>query len=294
MKKIQIKLPITAGNEEDLSRYIKKHHPSETSYKIVSRNVDARGAAWGKTPYYVYDVLLGSENILPLDSLVASNKLKKEAPLIIGAGPAGLFCALYLVDHGVPVTLLERGSKASQRMLKISQFWRKGIIDVDDNVCFGEGGAGLFSDGKLITRVKSPYVKYVMQRLVEFGAPKEVEFVADPHVGSNKIRQILTRLTSYLEEKGCHLHFNTRVEEFLLQGNVIEGVRTQKGQTFYSPHVILAVGHSAENMYKELEAKKVLMTAKDFAIGIRIEHPRKVIDALQYGKQATSLCSLLG
>lgn len=174
-------------------------------------------------------------------------------------------------------------------MKSIARFWRYGEFDPENNVCFGEGGAGLFSDGKLITRIKSPHVSYVMKRMVDFGAPPETAYVSNPHLGSNKIRLLINKISDSLMAQGCEIHYNTKVTELLYEGNPekVVGVKTSDGQTLYSSHVVLATGHSAEDVYRHLSSKNVAMTPKDFAVGVRVEHPRRLIDQLQYGRFAT-------
>jgi uncharacterized FAD-dependent dehydrogenase len=168
-------------------------------------------------------------------------------------------------------------------MLAISKFWRHGEFDLDTNVCYGEGGAGLFSDGKLITRIKSPHVQYVMNRLVDFGAPPETAYVSNPHLGSNKIRALINKISEFLLSGGSEILYHTRVIALLYEDKKVVGVKTSDGKTYLSDQVILATGHSAHEMYEHLQENKVAMAQKDFAVGVRIEHPRKTIDFLQYG-----------
>jgi hypothetical protein len=171
-------------------------------------------------------------------------------------------------------------------MLHIAKFWRYGVFSTENNVCYGEGGAGLFSDGKLITRIKSPFVQYVMNRFVDFGAPKETAYISNPHLGSNKIRGLINKMSEYLISKGCVVRYNTRVDRLITDSQKIIGVELSNGEKLYSSSVVLATGHSASEMYHHLEDLKVDMKQKDFAVGVRIEHPRELIDSIQYGKFA--------
>ncbi|OFZ70236.1 MAG: hypothetical protein A2451_02480, partial [Bdellovibrionales bacterium RIFOXYC2_FULL_39_8] len=202
------------------------------------------------------------------------------------AGPAGLFCALHLLEHGIKSIVVDRGDRAALRMNYIAKFWKHGQLDANTNVCFGEGGAGLFSDGKLVTRIKSPHIQYVMKKMAQFGAPAEIEFLANPHLGSNRMRAIITKLTNYLIEKGCLFRFNTQVINILHSNHSISGVELKNGEKLFSPQVVLATGHSARDTYTMLYEQQVEMAAKDFAVGVRIEHPRALIDKLQYGRFA--------
>ena len=190
------------------------------------------------------------------------------------------------MEYGVPSIILERGAPANQRMKHISKHWRYGEFDAENNVCFGEGGAGLFSDGKLITRVKSPYIKYVMNKLVEFGAPEEVAYVSNPHLGSNKIRTLISKITDCLRENKHEIRYNARVSSLIYETNKVVGVKLDSGEELLSDHVILAAGHSAHEIYEHLEQNQVAMKQKDFAVGVRIEHSRRDMDRMQFGDYA--------
>jgi uncharacterized protein len=281
-KKIEIKLNL----QEDLDKFIKDNHPVVKAYRILSKSLDARGAPRGKPPVFQYslEVIEEGESFIEHKEEFTQKKSPKKPPIFIGAGPTGLFGALRLTEYGVRSIIIERGAKANKRMLDISKFWRKGIINPESNVCFGEGGAGLFSDGKLITRIKSPFVKYVMQKFVDFGAPADTAYTSNPHLGSNKIRNIIIAISAHLKEKGCEFRYNTRVDNLIYEDSKVIGVELSDGEKIYSDHVVMAMGHSAHDMYHELFNNNVAMSAKDFAVGVRIEHPRRVIDSIQYGE----------
>ena len=274
--------------DQDLEFYLSKNHPGYEDYRIHSKALDARGANRGKKPVYNYKVEIIFQGDVFAQYHESFNDLGElnNKPIIIGAGPAGLFCALRLSEYGISSIIIERGDSAHNRMKHIAQFWRYGKFDPENNVCYGEGGAGLFSDGKLITRIKSPYVGYVMNRLVDFGAPPETAYTSNPHLGSNKIRGLISKITSYLTAKGCEIHYNCRVDELIFSddGNKVEGVKTSDGKTLYSNNVVLATGHSAKEVYGHLKDNSVAMKAKDFAVGVRVEHPRNVIDLIQHGQ----------
>lgn len=281
-KKYQFQLPF----DIDLDAHIKKSYPEIREYRTISKSLDARGAPRGKRPvfHYIIDALTTSEDRYSEAETFKRFLPLKQKPIIIGAGPGGLFCAVRLAEHGIPSIVLERGDEANKRMLHIAKFWRYGELDPETNVCYGEGGAGLFSDGKLITRIKSNLVSYVMEKFVDFGAPPETAYVSNPHLGSNKIRGIITHISNWLRKEGCELRYNTRVEEILTEGNKAIGVKLNNGETLYSNHIVLATGHSAQELYQHLNDINVAMKAKDFAVGVRVEHPRRLIDALQHGK----------
>jgi uncharacterized FAD-dependent dehydrogenase len=288
-----LKVGLDQSLEEQLAWMMPEHGP----FRILRQSVDARAR---HAPHFVYSVEVAEsgESLQTPDYPV--ERLKPSAgnswgpkPLIIGSGPAGLFAALRLVERGIPCILFERGSAAEKRIVGINKFWRYGELDPRNNVCFGEGGAGLYSDGKLITRVKSPYIPYVLHRLVKFGAPEEIQFLSNPHVGSDKIRRVIPKMRKFLLENGCEIHFDTKVTEFLTtpdkvagRPHKITGVRTEKGQTFSSDHIILATGHSAEDTLNQILLQGIFTEEKDFAMGLRVEHPQALINKIQYKHHA--------
>lgn len=281
-KKYQFELPF----DQDLDKYVKKTFPEIREYRTISRSLDARGAPRGRKPIYLYileALTSASDQYATAEEFKALGPLKNK-PIIIGAGPGGLFCAVRLAEYGIPSVIIERGDDASKRMLRIAKFWRYGELDPETNVCYGAGGAGLFSDGKLITRIKSPLVSYVMRKFVDFGAPPETAYESNPHLGSNKIRTIITKISDWLKLHGCDIRYNTKVTEIITYDGKAIGVKLSSGESLFSEHVVLATGHSAEDLYKHLEDIKVAMKPKDFAVGVRVEHSRRYIDSLQHGK----------
>ncbi len=280
-KKYQFQLPF----DVDLDDHVKLTYPEIREYRTISKSLDARGAPRGKKPIYHYtlEALTSREDRYASASTFPKHKNLKTRPIIIGAGPGGLFCGVRLAEYGIPSLIIERGDDASKRMLHIAKFWRYGQLDPETNVCYGEGGAGLFSDGKLITRIKSDLVSYVMEKFVDFGAPPETAYVSNPHLGSNKIRTIINKISDWLRSKGTEIRYNTRVEKILTDGERATGVLLSTGEILYSDHIVLATGHSAVDLYHHLEEIKVAMKPKDFAVGVRVEHPRRYIDSLQHG-----------
>ncbi len=276
---------------KDLKTILLKKYPELKDYRILKKSIDART---GHKPYWVYsiEIFFDGEEI-PNDDIVIPKILNtnnlKEKPIIIGAGPAGLFCAIRLLERGIPCILIERGSPAEKRIMAINKYWRYGDLDEDDNVCFGEGGAGLYSDGKLITRIKSPHIPYVMDRFVQFGAPEEIKYLSNPHIGSDKIRRLIPQIRKYLIEMGCEIHFNTRVTSLNVSKNSdgmnkITGLTTSKNKEFNSNSVILATGHSETDLVKEMANQGISVEGKSFAMGFRIEHPQSLINNIQYGE----------
>jgi uncharacterized FAD-dependent dehydrogenase len=278
---------------QDLDSYVKSSFPSLLDYRLLSKSLDARNAPRGKKPIYNYkiEIIKQGESFSKEEEVFEVIDWKEQMPIIVGAGPAGLFSALRFAQYNIPCIIIERGEVATKRMLHISKYWRRGEFNPESNVCYGEGGAGLFSDGKLITRVKSPYVKYVMNQFVRFGAPAEVGYISNPHLGSNKIRTIITKISDYLIERGFKFYYNTRVDEVLFEKGKAVGVLLNNGEKLFSSNIILGTGHSAKEMYIHLDKENVSMKQKDIAVGVRIEHKRELIDSVQHGRFAGDLDS---
>lgn len=203
--------------------------------------------------------------------------------LIIGCGPAGLFAALRCLERGLKPILLERGKDASARRFDLAPILREGRVLPESNYCFGEGGAGTFSDGKLYTRAtKRGPVAQVYEILVAHGAPARVLTDAHPHIGSNLLPNVVKSMRESIRQSGGEVHFETKVSDFIIEHQQIRGVVTAAGESFRADQVILATGHSARDIYALLAEKKILLEKKAFAVGVRIEHPQEMIDAAQY------------
>ncbi len=221
----------------------------------------------------------------------------KKSVIIVGSGPAGLFGALTLLEHGVKPVIIERGSETSQRKQDIAKISTKGDVNPDSNYCFGEGGAGTFSDGKLYTRSnKRGNINRALLIFNHFGADKKILTDAHPHIGTNRLPQVINNMRAKIIELGGEFHFDTKMTDLILDGNKVKGVSTENTKTgeksdFYADAVLLATGHSASDIY-EIIAKKApsALEAKTFAVGVRVEHPRILIDAIQYhGKLDSNL-----
>lgn len=208
-------------------------------------------------------------------------------PIIVGTGPAGLFCGYMLARQGYRPILLERGPEAQLRLADVERFWREGVLNPDSNVQFGEGGAGTFSDGKLNTLVKDSFGRNreVLQILVQAGAPEPILYEAKPHIGTDILITVVTNLRRQIMEWGGEVRFQTKVTDLLLNNNKVTGVRTEDGSCIESPVVILAIGHSARDTFAMLADRQIPMEAKAFAVGLRMEHPRELIDQIQYGME---------
>lgn len=207
-------------------------------------------------------------------------------PVVIGAGPAGLLAALQLAEYGYRPLLLERGKPVAQRVADVQRFWQTGSFDPASNVQFGEGGAGTFSDGKLTTRVNDPVMAEILQLFVDAGAPENILWEHKPHVGTDKLRAMVTGLSRRICALGGSIRYQAQVSDLLLANGRVEGVVLANGERIAAGAVVLACGHSARDTYAMLARRGVGITAKPFAIGVRIEHPQELIDRAQYGSFA--------
>ena len=212
----------------------------------------------------------------------------QERPLVIGFGPCGLFAALLLAQMGFRPIILERGRDVRQRTQDTWALWRKNTLTPESNVQFGEGGAGLFSDGKLYSQIKDPkfYGRKVMQEFVQAGAPADILFVSKPHIGTFRLTGVVATMRARIIELGGEVRFDSKVTDLLLEQGQIEGVMLASGETFRSRHVVLAPGHSARDVFRMLHSRAVYLAAKPFSIGFRIEHPQSLIDKSRLGKYA--------
>ena len=207
-------------------------------------------------------------------------------PVVIGAGPAGLLAAVQLAEYGYKPLLLERGKPVAQRVTDVDRFWRTGAFNEASNVQFGEGGAGTFSDGKLTTRVNDPVMAEILQLFVAAGAPENILWEHKPHVGTDKLRAMVTGLSKRICALGGCIRYEAHVKDLLVQGNTVQGVVLAAGEHIAAGAVVLACGHSARDTYAMLAQKGIGIVSKPFAIGVRIEHPQELIDKAQYGSFA--------
>lgn len=205
--------------------------------------------------------------------------------VIAGFGPCGMFCALALAEQGYKPIVLERGEEIEKRVASVNSFWSGGKLNTESNVQFGEGGAGTFSDGKLTTRINDPLCGYVMERLVEFGAPKEILTKAKPHIGTDKLRDVVKALRERVISLGGEVHFSTALDNIELFDGRIKSV-SFKGQTVETAALVLAVGHSARDTFEMLLSKGIFIESKPFSVGARIEHTQESVDRSLYGKLA--------
>ncbi len=251
----------------------------------VKRSLDARGR-----PRYVMTLQVHfTDDPLP----EAVYRTTFEAPpvgkpgqvVIVGTGPAGLFAALRFADAGIGCIVLDRGAAMEERHKRARTLRAERVLDPECNLCYGEGGAGTYSDGKLYTRKKSPRVRDVYERLVAFGADPEILVDAHPHVGTNRIIGIVERIRHHLIDRGIDIRFDTRMDDLIVESGRVVGLATSKGE-LRADAVIMATGHSARDTYAMLDRHGVTLVPKPFAVGARVEHPQSLIDTIQFGRSA--------
>jgi uncharacterized protein len=209
--------------------------------------------------------------------------LPQQPVIIIGAGPAGLFAALQCLFDGIKPIIIERGKNVQDRRRDLAALNKTGEVNNDSNYCFGEGGAGTYSDGKLYTRsTKRGDVRKVLELFVQYGAHENILYEAHPHIGTNKLPQIIAAMRNAIIEHGGEIHFNEKLVDFVVENNTIKEAITATGKTFTGKAFILATGHSAKDVFELLQRKQILIEAKPFALGVRVEHPQHIIDEAQY------------
>lgn len=301
----QIKLPIP-HTKEALEQKIRKalHLKQEQAftYEIIRQSVDARKKSEKKFVYSVNISIPGESKILRkvVDKNVMSAKAQeyhfpsggeselKERPVIVGSGPAGLFCAYMLASHGYRPIVLERGADVRERLKTVEDFWKTGRLNTQSNVQFGEGGAGTFSDGKLNTLVKDPdgRGREALRIFTECGAPEEILYQQKPHLGTDVLVDIVACMRKKIEAWGGEFRFWNQVTDLKIQSDSVTGVVINEEQELAAQVLVLAIGHSARDTFEMLYSRQIAMRQKSFAVGVRIEHPQKMINLALYGEES--------
>lgn len=287
MKQLNLTLPPEiAYDDEALKNYILTKvaavNQSDFSLRKVKRSIDARGK---KIKIHLQAEIYLNESPPPLLDYQLDYPNVTNAPqvVIVGAGPGGLFAALRLVELGYKPIVLERGKDVQTRRRDLASINKDHLVNAESNYCFGEGGAGTYSDGKLYTRSKKRgSVRRILEILVAHGAVDDILVDTHPHIGTNKLPRIVANLRESVIQAGGEIHFDTKVTDFILKNGEMKGVITQNGDKIEGLGVILATGHSARDIFIKLHEQKVYLEAKPFALGVRIEHPQQLIDQIQY------------
>ncbi|MDZ4757159.1 MAG: NAD(P)/FAD-dependent oxidoreductase [Bacteroidota bacterium] len=257
-----------------------------TEYIIRKKSIDARKR--DILIRIVADVYINETYIHENPFKLNPQPLQKgKETIIIGAGPAGLFAAIRLLELGIKPIIIERGKNVRERRRDLAKITRNNIINPESNYCFGEGGAGTYSDGKLYTRSgKRGSIERILNIFHLFGADANILYEAHPHIGTNKLPQIITALREYIQEHGGELRFDSKLTDIIIKNNAIESITINNTETIPAKSVILATGHSARDIFELLHQKNIYIEAKPFALGVRIEHPQHIIDSIQYHGQS--------
>ncbi len=298
----QIKVPVNTKEAEvfEIARArLKKTRAFSLSkeFYIYKKSIDARKKDDIKLVYSVCALVepLGklSEKflannqlkILPSDNVdfVLKGDLPEKKPLIVGFGPAGMFCAIALARAGLKPVIIERGADVDTRVEAVNKFYKSKALDINTNIQFGAGGAGTFSDGKLTTGINDPKCAFVLKALVEFGAPEDILYSAKPHIGTDILRKVVKNIARYIEALGGEIHYNTKLESFS------NGVAITNNGEFEYSSLVLAIGHSARDTYNYLINSGVAIEPKPFSVGVRVEHLQSDINHAMYGDLANTL-----
>lgn len=297
---------ILIGLDEDIealklktSKKLSMSEKTLKNFKILKESIDARKKNDIK---FNYSVLVECDNEAKIVSKLKDNDVRFEEdkyidkfcfgtkklqhrPVIVGMGPAGMFAGLLMAKNGYRPIIIERGQCVEERTKTVDVFWEKGILDINSNVQFGEGGAGTFSDGKLTTRVKDKRCDYVLEELVKAGAPREISYMGKPHVGTDILKEVVKNIREEIKRLGGEVLFNSKVENLIIEDKKLKGIIVN-GNEMPCESLILAIGHSSRDTYEMLYRNGISMTTKAFAIGVRIEHSQRMLDENQYGKYA--------
>lgn len=286
---------------ETLIKYVcKKYHiiyEDILDCHIIKKSIDARDK---NNIHYLYNIALNLKNEkkyskldeykefkLPNINISSNNSLK---PIIIGAGPSGLFAALTFIKNGIKPIIIEQGKKVEDRKKDVDLFIKTGKLNINSNIQFGEGGAGTFSDGKLTSGITNPLCNIVLQDFHKFGAPKQILYLSKPHIGTDNLIKIISNIRSYIIENGGQFLFNSKLTDLHIKNNKIQSityVNDNKEYNISASNLILAIGHSSRDTFYKIYNKGLHMESKNFSVGVRIEHLQKNINLSQYGNKTT-------
>ncbi|MCL1794187.1 MAG: hypothetical protein FWG34_09975 [Oscillospiraceae bacterium] len=255
---------------------------SGISARIYKKSIDARHKNNIK---FVYSVIFGEEKKENAIKIEYGKKPQKDRPTVIGFGPAGMFCALALAQNGYEPIIFEMGCEMGLRVEKVEKLFLEGILDEKTNVCFGEGGAGTFSDGKLTTRINDGYCRFILKKFVEFGAPEEIMYQAKPHIGTDKIRGMTKKIRGEITKNGGTIYFNSELTDIQKYADYVK-FTVNKTETFKTSGMFLAAGQHSPELYGLFIKRGFTVVPKAYSVGFRIEHKQSYIDELVYGKYA--------
>ena len=304
----QINVRIDADEEEVITQCAKKLRIKKENikeYRIVKKSIDARDKEKIIFSYEI-DIKLENEDIIlkknnskdikkvedkQYEFKVTGTKKLENRPIIVGSGPAGLFCGYFLAKYGYKPIILERGESVENRVETVNKFWNEGVLNTESNVQFGEGGAGTFSDGKLNTLVKDKFGRNrkVLEIFVEHGAPNEILYLNKPHIGTDLLRKVIINLRNEIVELGGTIRYNSCLTNIEIENSKIKSIEINNTEKIETEILILAIGHSARDTFRMLSKNEIPMEAKPFAIGVRIQHSQEKINYAQYGKYENML-----
>lgn len=306
----QIKIPIEKDNINHLKKKISIIlNCPEIDIKTISISKKSLDAREKPNIFYIYEVDVEVKNeehllkkhqpnkdifLTPEEKYIypkIGNKKTNHRPIIVGSGPAGLFCAYLLAELGYRPIIIERGERIEERVKSVEEFWKTGILNKNSNVQFGEGGAGTFSDGKLNTLVKdkSFRMKKVFEMFVESGADKDILYTNNPHIGTDVLRKVIVNLRKKIIGFGGEFHYNTTLTNINIKENKITSIEINHKEIINTDILVLAIGHSARDTFEMLDKKAFYLEPKPFAVGLRIQHPQELININQYGKNTKLL-----
>lgn len=292
-KEIEIRVPPESVRDDEyhlqaLARKLLVSPKEITTFTLTRRSIDARS----RSVYYLLKFMVTVGEQIETDSEFSLHlqDVRNKAPVIIvGSGPAGMFAALRLIELGIKPVIFERGKSVRKRRRDLAAINKQGIVNPDSNYCFGEGGAGTFSDGKLFTRSnKRGSIERILNIFVSHGASRDILVEAHPHIGTNKLPEVVENIRTTILECGGEIHFDSRVVDLLINSAGVQGIVLVNGEKHFAKSVILATGHSARDIFYLLQSKDLLLESKPFAMGVRVEHPQSLINQIQYRSKALS------